>query len=160
VDEGTSPADSTEQDVLDEDLVLDEVLVRASDLAKRYRTEMPAWVAAELTFGQVRLLFWLSNRGPTAMGVIGEWLGTSLPSVTGTIERLERHGLVERRHGADDRRIVKVHLTDAGNALTVDILGVRLEGIRRLLGCLDPTELRELDRLLRLIIERSGGNPS
>jgi DNA-binding MarR family transcriptional regulator len=136
------------------------VLAHLAELAKSFRAEMPGWVAAELTSGQLRLLFKLSRQGPTSMSGIGEWLGTSLSSVTGTVERLERHGLVERRHGADDRRIVEVHLSDRGRELVVDILGIRLESIRRLLGVLDPDELRDLDRLLRLIIERTQGTPS
>ena len=136
------------------------VLAHLAELAKSFRAEMPAWVAAELTSGQLRLLFKLSRQGPTSMSGIGEWLGTSLSSVTGTVERLERHGLVERRHGADDRRIVEVHLSDRGRELVADILGIRLEAIRRFLGVLDPDELRDLDRLLRLIIERTEGTPS
>jgi len=136
------------------------VLAHLAELAKSFRAEMPAWVAAELTSGQLRLLFKLSRQGPTSMSGIGEWLGTSLSSVTGTVERLERHGLVERRHGADDRRIVEVHLSDPGRELVADILGIRLESIRRFLGVLDPDELRDLDRLLRLIIERTQGTPS
>jgi len=136
------------------------VLAHLAELAKSFRAEMPAWVAAELTSGQLRLLFKLSRQGPTSMSGIGEWLGTSLSSVTGTVERLERHGLVERRHGADDRRIVEVHLSDRGRELVADILGIRLESIRRFLGVLDPDELGDLDRLLRLIIERTEGTPS
>ena len=136
------------------------VLAHLAELAKSFRAEMPAWVAAELTSGQLRLLFKLSRQGPTSMSGIGEWLGTSLSSVTGTVERLERHGLVERRHGADDRRIVEVHLSDPGRELVADILGIRLESIRRFLGALDPDELGDLDRLLRLIIERTQGTSS
>ena len=139
---------------------LDRVLAHAVEIAKGFQAEIPGWVAAELTFGQLRLLFKLSRRGPTSMSGIGEWLGTSLSSVSGTVERLEHHGLVERRHRADDRRIVEVHLTDPGRELLVDILGIRLEAIRRLLGVLNPDELRDLDRLLRLIIERTEGTPS
>ena len=136
------------------------VLAHLAELAKSFRAEMPGWVAAELTSGQLRLLFKLSRQGPTSMSGIGEWLGTSLSSVTGTVERLERHDLVERRHRADDRRIVEVHLTDPGRELLADILGIRLEAIRRFLGVLNPDELRDLDRLLRLIIERTEGTPS
>ena len=138
---------------------LEDVLAHAADLAKCFRAEMPGWVAVELTFGQLRLLFKLSRQGPTSMSGIGEWLGTSLSSVTGTVERLERHGLVERQHLAGDRRIVEVHLTDAGRELLADILGIRLEFIRRSLGVLDPAELGDLDRLFRLIIERTQGTP-
>jgi MarR family transcriptional regulator, organic hydroperoxide resistance regulator len=139
---------------------LEDILVHAADLAKSFRAEMPGWVAAELTMGQLRLLVRLSKHGPTSMSGVGEWLGTSLPSVTGTVDRLERHGLVERHHRADDRRIVEVQLTDHGRELVVEILGIRLEAMRRFLGVLEPDELKDLDRLLRLIIERTGGTPS
>ncbi len=139
---------------------LEDVLAHATELMKAFRPEMPDWIAGELTFGQLRLLFKLSKHGPTSMSGIGEWLGTSLPSVTGTIERLERHGLVERRHRADDRRIVDVDLTDAGHALIIDIQGVRVEAIRRFFGVLGPDELGDLDRLLRRILERIEGTAS
>jgi len=154
MNEGSSSGGPADPDALED------VLAHAAELARSFRAEMPDWVAAQLTFGQLRLLVTLSKQGPTSMSGIGEWLGTSLPSVTGTIERLERHGLVERRHRADDRRIVEVHLTDPGRELLVDILGIRLEAIRRLLGALNPAELGDLDRLLRVIIERIEGTPS
>ena len=64
---------------------LEDVLAHAVEIAKGFRAEIPGWVAAELTFGQLRLLFKLSRRGPTSMSGIGEWLGTSLSSVTGTV---------------------------------------------------------------------------
>jgi hypothetical protein len=43
--------------------------------------------------------------------------------------------------------------------LLADILGIRLEFIRRSLGVLGPAELADLDRLFRLIIERTQGTP-
>lgn len=140
--------------------MIEGVLDHAAELAKRLPTGVPDWVAAELTLGQLRLLFHLSRQGPMSMSGIGEWLGTGQPSVTGTIERLERHGLVERLHRTDDRRVVEAHLTDRGRELVADIQGLRLETVRRLLGLLEPGELAALDRLLTLIIERSGGSPS
>lgn len=141
---------------------LEDVIAHATDVARSFKSEMeiPGWVAAELTFGQLRLLFKLSRSGPTSMSGIGEWLAISLPSVTGAVERLERHGLVERRHRTDDRRIVEVDLTDPGRALLVDIMGMRLGAIRRVLGLLEPEELKDLDRLLCRIIERTKGSPS
>ncbi len=135
------------------DLVLDHLKELFRDLS----SGVPDWVAAEMTLGQLRLLFHLSRQGPMSMSLIGEWLSTGLPSVTGTIERLERHGLVERRHRTDDRRIVEAQLTDQGRELVVDILGIRMETARRLFGVLDASELRDLDRLLSLIIERTRG---
>jgi DNA-binding MarR family transcriptional regulator len=135
---------------------LEEVVVHLGQLLRRLPNGVPDWAAAELTFGQLRLLSRLFKEGPTSMSGIGDWLGIGLPSVTGMIERLERHGLVERRHRTDDRRIVDAHLTDRGRELVADILGIRMDTLRRLLRSLEPTELEELDRLFRLITERAG----
>lgn len=139
---------------------LEAVIAHAGALAKGLQAGVPDWAATELTLGQLRLLFRLSKEGPTSMSGVAEWMGTGLPAATGTIERLERHDLVERRHRTDDRRIVEAHLTDRGRELVVDILGIRLEAIRQVLGVLQPDEVRDLDRLLCLIIERTEGTPS
>ena len=89
------------------------------------------------------------------MSVIAGWLNVSLPSVTGTVERLERHGLVERRHSAGDRRVVEVHLTDRGRDLRDEMVGLRLGAIRTAFGVLDAAELADLTRLLQAITQRT-----
>ena len=40
--------------------------------------------------------------------------GLDAPTVTGIVKRLEQSGLVERVHDRQDRRIVKVNLTEEG----------------------------------------------
>ncbi len=39
------------------------------------------------------------------------------PPITGIVKRLEQSGLVERRHDREDRRVVKVYLTDEGREI-------------------------------------------
>lgn len=46
-------------------------------------------------------------------GELGELLSLSGPATTAAIDRLEKHGLVERRHSPQDGRRVEVHLTDS-----------------------------------------------
>ena len=118
--------------------------------------EVPEWVAQELTFSQMRLLFLLHKKGPAPMSRIAEWLGVSLPTASGTVERVERHGLVTREHRLDDRRVVDCRLTDAGRSLIDEISGMRLEMMRRVLGVLSEDELAQMARLVTLIVERSG----
>jgi DNA-binding MarR family transcriptional regulator len=136
---------------------VESIVASAGRLAGELRGGIPGWLAAELTIGQLRLLSRLSRHGPTSMSGIADWLGTGLPSVTGAVERLERHGLVERRHATDDRRVVEVHLTDRGNELIGDMAGVRMEVIRTALAVLEPAELADLGRLLATIIARREG---
>jgi DNA-binding MarR family transcriptional regulator len=110
----------------------------------------PEWVTANLTFGQLRVLF-LLRHGPVSIGTLADRLGVSLASASETIDRIERRELVVRHHGQDDRRVVECRLSERGEQLVQQIAGVRLEGMRRLLGVLTAEELTEFDRLIRLI---------
>jgi DNA-binding MarR family transcriptional regulator len=114
----------------------------------------PDWVTANLTFGQLRVLFLLRDEGPVSIGALAERLGVSLASASETVDRIERHEFVERHHRDDDRRVVECRLTERGEQLVQEIAGVRLEGLRRLLGVLTPDELTEFDRLIRVIAAR------
>jgi DNA-binding MarR family transcriptional regulator len=111
----------------------------------------PDWVTANLTFGQLRVLFLLRDEGPVSIGALADRLGVSLASASETIDRIERRELVVRQHGQDDRRVVECRLSERGEQLVQEIAGVRLEGMRRLLGVLTAGELTEFDRLIRLI---------
>ncbi len=134
----------------------DVVLEHIADLVRLRRPEIPSWViATDLTFGQLRLLFRLRRSGPTAMGRLAAWLGVSLATATGIVERIEAHGLVAREHREDDRRVVDCQLTPAGAALVAEIDGLRTDTLRQAIALLDEAELAEFDRLLVLIIDRA-----
>jgi DNA-binding MarR family transcriptional regulator len=114
----------------------------------------PDWIAANLTFGQLRVLFLLRDEGPVSIGTVADRLRVSLASASETIDRIERRKLVVRQHSEADRRVVECRLSEDGERLVQEIAGVRLEGMRRLLGVLTSEELTEFDRLIRLIEAR------
>ncbi len=133
----------------------DAVLGRLSLFWREWGPAIPSWVAQELTFGQLRLLFKLHHEGGAAtMSQIAEWLGVTLPTASGVVERLERHGLVERRHRLDDRRIVECALTSQGEQLLGEVVGMRDEATRRALSFLTPDELARTDALLTAVEAR------
>jgi DNA-binding MarR family transcriptional regulator len=136
-------------------LEIEAVIDELSSCLDTHAPDVPDWVAQELTFGQVRLLFLLSKHGPSPMSRIAEWLGVSLPAVSGAVERMERHGLVTRQHRLDDRRVVDCRLTEAGRHLIDEISGMRLEMMRRILGVLTEDELAEMARLITIVLERT-----
>jgi len=75
-------------------------------------------------------------------------------AVTNRIDRLERRGYVRRTKVPDDKRIVRVELTEAGCAAIEDALPDHLDNEARMLAALSPDERRRLERLLRKL-ERS-----
>jgi MarR family 2-MHQ and catechol resistance regulon transcriptional repressor len=107
----------------------------------------------------MRLLFRLQHEGAQPMGRIAETFDLSSTAVSGFVARIERHGLVERRHRSDDRRVVECALTEAGTRFLHGISGMRLDLIRQRLVVLELDELTEFERLLRLIRERGEATP-
>ena len=110
--------------------------------------------ARDLTLGQVRLLILLRAEGRLPMGRIAQIFDLSPAASTGFVQRVERHGLVQRQHRSDDRRVVDCVLTDAGRHLLEDLSGIRLGAIRQALSVLQPSELAVLQQSLRLIRSR------
>jgi DNA-binding MarR family transcriptional regulator len=114
----------------------------------------PRWLAQELTFGQLRLLFIIRQDGPVSVSRLAERLGVTVATASGIVDRLERHGLVARRHRTDDRRVVECTLAAPGERLLHDMAGARLDAMRQTLGVLTSDELAQFDRLLAVIAER------
>jgi DNA-binding MarR family transcriptional regulator len=138
---------------------IDAVIASLTTLWDKDPHDVPEWVAQEVTLGQMRLLFLLSKNGPSPMSRIAEWLGVGLPTASGAVERIERHGLVVRQHRLDDRRVVDCQLTDAGRHLMDQISGTRLEAMRDVLGVLNEDELGQMAHLISIVVERRGVKP-
>jgi len=116
--------------------------------------DVPDWVAEELTFGQMRLLFLLSKRGPSPVSRVAEWLEVGLPTASGIVDRLERHGLVTRQHRLDDRRVVECDLTDKGRQLIEEIAGMRTRVLSRMLVVIDDKQLADLGQIMRSVLAK------
>lgn len=71
----------------------------------------------ELTLAQWRILVIVGERGGVRIGEVATRIGSSLPSASRMIGRLERRGLVTTDRDPADRRARLVRLTDQG-ALT------------------------------------------
>jgi DNA-binding MarR family transcriptional regulator len=113
--------------------------------------QVPPAPARDVTLGQLRLLFLLRREGSLPMGRIAEVFDLTPAASTGFVARVERHGLVERRHRSDDRRVVETALTDTGRHFLDELSGIRIETIRRAISALQRSDLAEFDRLLGII---------
>ena len=116
--------------------------------------EPPDWAHHDLTFGQLRLLFVLGQSGPVSIGQLADMLRVTDATASEFVDRVERRGLAIRSHRADDRRVVDCNLSDEGVRLLAQIAGARRKALRQVLAVLDPEELADFDRLIRLMAER------
>jgi len=100
-------------------LQLDEQLCFALYSASRAmtRTYAPLLEPLGLTYPQYLVLLVLWERDGLPVRELGARLALDSGTLTPLLKRLERQGLVERVRGADDERVVRIHLTAAGRAL-------------------------------------------
>ena len=98
----------------------------------------------QLSLIHLNVLTVLESDGPIPMGRLAEALDVSVASMTGIVDRMENRGYVERRHEADDRRVVLVQATETGANVFRDIDDHRRAGLRKLLDRLTEDELGAL----------------
>ncbi|MGW9023333.1 MarR family winged helix-turn-helix transcriptional regulator [Streptomyces sp. NPDC055722] len=90
-------------------------------------------------------------------GEIARETFSSGAAVTKRLKQLTERGLVERRGDTRDRRVARVHLTDAGRDLVDGILPEQLSYERAVLSGLDVGGQRELASLLgELLVQLEG----
>ena len=103
-----------------------------------------SWLKGSLSLIHLHVLTMLEADGPIPMSKLADRLDVSVASATGIITRMEERGLVERRHGETDRRVVLVGLTSNGTAVFRDLGEERRKGLRSLLERLTKDDLEAL----------------
>ena len=94
-----------------------------------------------LSMAQLNILYTLKRCGEMPMSRLAEMLNVSLSNATGLIDRIEERGLVERTRVPEDRRIVLIRVTKAGEQLLRDLDILSDDLLRSVLGRLSPIEL-------------------
>ncbi len=101
-----------------------------------------------LHVGQEMVLIELWQADGLRGGELACRLGVEPPTVTKMLRRLENFGLVERRPDPADARSFRAHLTPEGRALEGPVSRCFERAEEKTLAGLDPSERRELARLL------------
>ena len=78
-----------------------------------YKSLRPAreWLEVDLTMPQLKVLFILYAEDGASMGRLAGALGVTLSTVTGIVDRLVEHAMVQRQEDPQDRRLVVCRLT-------------------------------------------------
>jgi len=102
------------------------------------------WHRHALSLVHLNVLTALETEGPVSMKRLAELMDVSDASATGIVDRMEKRGLVERRHGTGDRRVVLVYATDAGTKVFSDLASHRRGMLSRVLAELTEEEMAAL----------------
>jgi DNA-binding MarR family transcriptional regulator len=126
------------------------ILALLFQVARALRTDLEREVAQSgITSQQAGLLLNAWRHRGISPGQLAAPLGTDTAGMTRLLDRLEAKGLVFRRSGASDRRLVAIELTEAGSALVPQLTPVFHQVNARLLAGLTDEEVRRLEQLLR-----------
>jgi MarR family 2-MHQ and catechol resistance regulon transcriptional repressor len=123
-------------------------LVRAAEaVMKRAHAHMSAdFVPSE--FGVLEVLRYC---GTLSQGELAKKLLKTCGTVTANVDNLERRGLVRRERSTDDRRVVRVNLTNRGRALIERLFPLHARAVAGQFAVLSRAERETLRQLCRKV---------
>lgn len=107
-----------------------------------------------LSSQELKVLNTLGRHEHCIMGMIARRICLSLSGVTGLVDRLVEKKLVARDRSPEDRRVVKVGLTEEGRELHGSVMDAQADFARGVLKTLSAAEQDELLALLGKISDR------
>jgi DNA-binding MarR family transcriptional regulator len=91
----------------------------------------------------------LHDDGPWTQNHLGRAILMQPANIRALVQRLEQRGLVTRTPDPDDRRAIRVAITDAGVELLASVRATADDANRQTLSVLEPDEREQLMALLR-----------
>ncbi|MGN6773925.1 MarR family winged helix-turn-helix transcriptional regulator [Rhizobium sp.] len=134
------------------DYTLADLSPALTQAARSMRTVMTrSLTASGLYAGQDGVILALAASDGLPAGTLAQKLGVKAPTMTRTIGRMEAQGFVERRPDADDARLTKVYLTEAGRNSVGEIESSAASCDELATRGFSEKDIRSLVRLLKTI---------
>jgi len=141
-------------DTIPRDAMVEQIIAEYEPIVARQRQAMAnAWHDGALTKVGLVLLMQLEAHGQLPMSRLAELAGASQSSMTGIIDRLEEHHMVERIRDEHDRRVVYVRTTAEGRAAVADHQSAWCQYIRTILAALDDGDRATCFQAFRIMRE-------
>jgi MarR family transcriptional regulator, organic hydroperoxide resistance regulator len=119
----------------------------------RRQYELDAWMSLNLGIGQLKTLFFISNRGATTTGKLATALKVTPTNVTGIIDRLLEKELITRTGDPDDRRVLVLRTTPKGDELVAELRQKRRERMTELFNQLSDKEAETVAQGLKIMVK-------
>jgi MarR family transcriptional regulator, organic hydroperoxide resistance regulator len=129
-----------------------EAIIYLSTETRRVTKELAR--RANVTGPQLTVVKLLETIGDLSLSELSDKIRAQNSTVTGIIDRMEREGLVLRVRSTEDRRVVRIHLTEKGQDLAREIPVEPMEILRSALSGLSAAETAELLRLMTKVAKR------
>ncbi|MBN2465567.1 MarR family transcriptional regulator [candidate division WOR-3 bacterium] len=96
----------------------------------------------DYSFSQAMILEALLMRHEFRMNDLARFLGLTKANASGLVDRLARKGLIARRQGRDDRRVVIVFLTPKGQKVARGLAKVHRQGLAEMMRRVRKQDLK------------------
>lgn len=103
----------------------------------------------DLTYSQFAVLEALYHLGPLTQGEVSQKVLKSGSNMTTVIDNLERAGLVRRERDVKDRRVIHVHLTEAGSNRVEQVLPAHIAALVEEFSVLSASDQETLGALCK-----------
>lgn len=134
---------------------LDDVLKSLIYLYTENRRVLKTLAArASLTGPQLTVVKMLEQMGDLSLTELSDAIRAQNSTVTGIVDRMEREGIVERVRSTEDRRVVRIHLTEKGHKLAEEIPVEPIAIFRSALEGLTRDEVRDTLKIVHKITAR------
>lgn len=100
------------------------------------------------TPSQFSILRNLSMEEATPMSELSRKISCVNSNITSIVGRMEEKGLVERVQDKEDRRVVKVNLTEKGKNLYRETVPTHYQYLKKMMDCFNEEDFEELNKLL------------
>ncbi len=138
------------------DLAVEGIVDRINGLNRRFHRTLELTLADQgLTVEEWSVMNKLHQAGPSfslSPGQLARRLELTSGAMTARLDRLEEAGLVRRSPDPDDRRGLKIGLTDAGRRKYQEAIGAQAEKEAFVAAALTDQEKDELNALLRRLM--------
>jgi len=118
----------------------------------RRQYELDVWMHLNLSIGQLKSLFFISNRGTTSLSKLAAALRVTPTNTTGIVDRLLKRGLITRKESPDDRRVLLLRTTPLGDELITELRQKRKERMAELFNRLSEEEAKYLTEALKIMV--------
>lgn len=95
----------------------------------------------------------LKLSGTCTVSELADWMGVTSATVTGITNKLADQDLIERWREEEDRRVVRIRLTEKGARLLDELERKRKAKVLALVGRLSQDELQRLTEIVERLIE-------
>jgi MarR family transcriptional regulator, organic hydroperoxide resistance regulator len=133
-------------DQLDLDQATERLQIAFTTTMRKIGQEL-AESSTDMTGPQFYILNMLAKKGPDSVSDLADAMCVKPSAITAMVDRLLKHGYVQRDRHEHDRRVVTIRLTEQGATILKQAKQKRKAVIERYLRHLSPDELEVLVQL-------------